>query len=159
MRTPGPAVPWPATVLSLALLKPGAPAALITSRLQGAYELLGEFEDELTANDSRRLYPEAYGAQFVADCDAYLASGPVRILILRARHAGTRAGMVKTQIRERLGASGLRNHLHMPDNPGETFADIAHLAGYRLLAALYERYERDRRDARMAFYRTALGIG
>ena len=53
----------------------------------------------------------------------------------------------------------LRNHLHMPDNPGEALADIAHFAGPDVFAELYERHERDQRAGRLAAYRAALGIG
>jgi len=159
MRSPAAAVQWPATALSLALLKPGAPAGLITSRLRQAYEVLGESGQTLTAAATRRLYPEAYGADFVGQRDAYLTSAPVRILILRARRPGTRANAVKEQVRADTGKDKLRNHLHMPDNPGESFADIAQFAGYPQLRGLFEEHERDGSTERLAFYRAALGVG
>jgi len=159
MRAPGPRVTWPPTCLSLALIKPDAPAAAIKDFLTPVFEILGSRELTLTTDETRRLYPEAYGAAYVRDRDAYLTSGPARVLILRARRAGTDPGAVKTRIREHLGGGALRNHLHMPDNPGEALADIAQFAGYAELAQLYRRYERDHTARRLAFYRAALGIG
>ena len=113
----------------------------------------------LTTADTRRLYPEAYGAAYVAERDAYLTSGPAQVLILLARHPAAGGWDVKARIRAQAGGDVLRNHLHMPDNPGEALADIAHFAGYGEVGRLYRRYERDRTSSRLAFYRTALGIG
>jgi hypothetical protein len=152
-------VAWPPVCLSLALIKPGAPAATIRDLLAPVFEILGSRQLTLTPAGTRRLYPEAYGAGWVRDRDAYLTSGPARVLILRARRAGIDPGAVKMRIRERVGGDVLRNHLHMPDNPGEALADIAQFAGYTELAQLYWRYERDHTARRLAFYRAALGIG
>jgi hypothetical protein len=127
--------------------------------LDPEYSILGSRELTLTAADTRRLYPEAYGADYVRDRDAYLTSGRAYVLVLRARRDGTGPGAVKMRIREHIGADALRNHLHMPDNPGEALADIAQFAGYQELAQLYRRYERDHTARRLAFYRAALGIG
>ena len=158
MRSPGPPPGWPTAALSLALVKPGAPAGLIRGLLAVDFDILAERELVLTTADTRRLYPEAYGAAYVAGRDAYLTGGPARVLTLLARHPA--AGWdVKARIRAQAGGDVLRNHLHMPDNPGEALADIAHFAGYGELARLYRRYERDRTSSRLAFYRTALGIG
>jgi len=159
MRAPGPSVAWPPVSLSLALIKPDAPAAPILDFLAPVFEILGSRELTLTTGQTRRLYPEAYGADWVRDRDAYLTSGPAHVLILRARRASTDPGAVKTQIRKHIGGDALRNHLHMPDNPGEALADIAQFAGYTELAQLYRRYERDHTARRVAFYRAALGIG
>lgn len=159
IRAPGPQVAWPPASLSLALIKPAAPAATITGLLAPVFDIIGSRQLTLTTADTRRLYPEAYGAAYVRDRDAYLTSGPAHVLILRARRAGTGPGAIKTRIREHIGGDALRNHLHMPDNPGEALADIAQFTGYRELAQLYRRYERDHTARRLAFYRTALGIG
>jgi len=159
MRAPGPRPAWPLVSLSLALIKPDAPSATIKDMLAPVFEILGSRELTLTTGQTRRLYPEAYGAAYVRDRDAYLTSGPAHVLILRARRPGTDPGVVKTLIRGHLGGDALRNHLHMPDNPGEALADIAQFAGYRKLAQLYRRYERDFTARRVAFYRAALGIG
>ncbi|MCO6010444.1 hypothetical protein NE236_36345 [Actinoallomurus purpureus] len=108
---------------------------------------------------TRRLYPEAYGADYVGARDAYLTGGPVQVLVLRTLWEDpVPAKQIKAAIRQVLGADELRNHLHMPDNPGEALADITHLAGSDTLAELYGRYERDRSSERLAFYRAALGI-
>jgi nucleoside diphosphate kinase len=159
MRAPAAAVSWPPVSLSLALLKPSAPRRQIRERLATAYEVLGSFPLTLTTRDTRRLYPEAYGASYVAARDTYLTRAPVLVLVLRARtlHAPT-AGKVKAQIRGEFGGDMLHNHVHMPDNPGEALADIAHFACEQTLAELYGRYERERSADRVAFYRAALGI-
>jgi len=158
MRAPGPPVAWPPVTLTLALIKPGAPITMILDQLAVAGDVLAATERTLTTADTRRMYPEAYGASYVRARDVYLTSGPSRILILRSRHPGTGPGAIKARIRAQTGADTLRNHLHMPDNPGEALADIAHFAGYQELAQLYRRYERDHTTARLAFYRAALGI-
>ena len=161
MRSPAPQTHWPPWSLTLALIKPDAPAARIHERLAGEYGILATSTRTLTTQDTRRMYPEAYGADYVAARDAYLTSGPVAVLVLRARSRGAcgRTAGIKAGIRYDLGAGMLRNHLHMPDNPGEALADIAHFAGPSVLAELYERHERDQRAGRLAFYRAALGIG
>lgn len=159
MRSPAPPAGWPPTALSLALIKPGAPARLVCGLLAGDFDILAARELVLTTAGTRRLYPEAYGAGYVAERDAYLTSGPVQVLTLLARHPGVVSRDVKARIRAQAGGDALRNHLHMPDNPGEALADIACFAGYEELARLYRRYERDRTSSRLAFYRTALGIG
>lgn len=159
VRSPGPEAGWPPAVLSLALIKPGAPAGRIQGMLGAWYEVLAAEEFALTTADTRRLYPEAYGAEYVADRDAYLTSAPVRVLTLLARNPATNSKDAKASIRCQLaGGDALRNHLHMPDNPGEAFADIAQFAGYDQLTELHRRYERDHTADRMAFYRAALGI-
>lgn len=159
LRSPGPAPGWPPAVLSLAVIKPGAPADRVQDVLGTWFEVLSAREQVLTTDDTRRLYPEAYGADYVAERDAYMTSGPVRVLTLRARHPAVSSKDVKAGIRGELaGGDPLRNHLHMPDNPGEALADIAQFAGYGELAGLHRRYERDHAAGRLAFYRAALGI-
>lgn len=158
MRAPGPPADWPPVVLSLALIKPCAPAGRVLGMLGASHEVVTARELVLTTADTRRLYPEAYGADYVAERDAYLTSGPVRVLVLRARHPAVTAGDVKAAIRAEVGGDALRNHLHMPDNPGEALADIAHFVGRAQLASLHRRFERDHVSARLAFYRAALGI-
>ena len=158
LRSDGPLASWPPAALSLALIKPEAPVGCIQELLARSFEVLSHRMLTLTKTDTRRLYPEAYGATYVADRDAYLTSGPVHVLILRALDPGLSSKDVKAGIRSQLGCDALRNHLHMPDNPGEALADIAHFAGYGELARLHRRYERDHAATRLAFYRTALGI-
>jgi hypothetical protein len=159
MRAPAEPPRWPQPRLTLALLKPGAPHEEIRTALERTHDVLKLINTTLTTGDTRRLYPEAYGADYVSARDAYMTSGPVQVLVLRTRcaRAGT-AAQIKESIRVALGADLLRNHLHMPDNPGEALADIAHLTGPETLANLYERHERDRSAERLAFYRAALGI-
>ena len=99
MRGPGPRVTWPPVSLSLALIKPGAPEAPILGLLAQAFEVLASRQLTLATADTRRMYPEAYGASYVRDRDAYLTSGPVRVLILHSRRPGTDPGAVKTRIR------------------------------------------------------------
>lgn len=166
MRAPAAAVPWPPLSLTLAMLKPGAPGGAIRTHLEQTHHVLRAVWTTLHVADTRRLYPEAYGADYVAARDQYLTSAPVTALILRARPdqpaaettSQAAAGRIKEEIRAALGGGVLRNHLHMPDNPGEALADIAHLAGDGVLAEIYGRYERDRAAHRLAFYRAALGI-
>ncbi len=129
MRAPGPAPAWPPASLSLAMVKPGAPVTRIRQMISAAFEILAVREVMLTTADTRRMYPEAYGADYVLDRDAYLTSSPVTVLILRAPDPAADLAAIKRAIRGQLGGGPLRNHLHMPDNPGEALADIAHFAG------------------------------
>ena len=159
MRAPGPDAGWPTSRLSLALVKPGADAGRIQDMLGAWFEVLKADQFGLAAADTRRLYPEAYGADYVAERDRYLTSGPVRVLVLLARDQSVNPRDVKASIRKRLpGGDTLRNHLHMPDNPGEAFADVSLFAGTAELTDLHRRYERDHAPARLAFYRAALGV-
>jgi hypothetical protein len=158
LRSAGPVAAWPPVTLSLALIKPGAPADHIQDLLARSFEVLSQRTLTLTKTDTRRLYPEAYGVSYVAERDAYLTSGPVHVLTLRALHPAVSSKDVKSAVRNQTGGDALRNHLHMPDNPGEALADIAQFAGYGELARLHRRYERDHAATRLAFYRTALGI-
>lgn len=113
--------------LTLALLKPGAPRAAIRFRLRaGALREVHTVELELTSADCDRLYPDAYGADFVAQRTAYLTSGPVLVVVLTGDADAVACGAaLKRTVRADLGAEVLRNHLHMPDNPAEALADIA----------------------------------
>lgn len=160
MRAPAVPVTWPALPLTLALIKPGAPAQELRARLLRTHDILLDREQELAAADVRRLYPEAYGAAFTAAVDAFLTAAPVRALVLKWRDGGhDDPSLFKKRLREDLGGTDmLRNHLHMADNPGEALADIRHLAGPDTLAGLYERHARDGAADRLAFYRAALGI-
>jgi hypothetical protein len=159
IRTPGSPAHWPVISLSFALIKPGGPWQQIASELAARYEVLSATQRTLTTADTLRLYPEAYGARYVRDRDAYLTSGPVWLLTLHARDPGSASSAdVKAQIRRQLAAGVLRNHLHMPDNPGEALADIAQFTSHENLTSLYWRYERDRAAERLAFYRAALDI-
>jgi hypothetical protein len=160
MRSPAARITWPALPLTLALIKPGAPAQELRARLQHTHTILQDHEITLTTADVRRLYPEAYGAAFVGAVDAFLTRAPVQILVLRWRDgAHDDPALLKKRLRQDLGATDvMRNHLHMADNPAEALADIRHLAGQDILAGLYERHARDGAADRLAFYRTALGI-
>lgn len=158
VRSPGPRPDWPPSALSFAIIKPGAPADRIQNLLDPWFEVLKSERFPLSTYDLRRLYPEAYGTDYVAERDAYMTSGPVQVLTLLARNPRANTRAIKDSIRHRLGAETLRNHVHMPDNPAESLADIAQFAGYRELAGMYRRYERDHAPVRLAFYRSALGI-
>jgi len=159
MRAPAPFHRWPIPRLALALAKPDAPREPITRYLARHYRILHRRTVHLSSVDVRRLYPEAYGARFVAERDAYLTSGPSQALVLLDASASVQAGTVKAAVRSRLQAGRLRNHLHMADNPAETFADLLHLVGIRDLTDLYETYEADLAPARLAHYRDVLERG
>ncbi|MYR35482.1 hypothetical protein GTW20_25265 [Nocardiopsis alba] len=154
-----PFTPWPRTRLTLILIKPGAPEALVAQVL-GSFEVLESRERRLSVADVRRLYPEAYGAAFVAPRDAYLLSGPVQVVLVH--HPDPEAvnpTAFKRALRQRHGADELRNHVHIADNPGETLADIAHLLSWEELTELYDRYERQHQPTRMEHHRAVLGPG
>lgn len=157
MRSSAPTPTWPSTRLVCALIKPHAPREAILTALTEHYCLLHTTPTRLRRADVRRLYPDAYGADFVAARDSYLTSGPVEVALLLDETAPTDPRAVKGRIRERFGGDQLRNHLHMADNPGECFADIAHLAGPDVLTGLYDTHERDLAPHRLDYYRTVLG--
>jgi hypothetical protein len=142
----------------VALLKPAAPRTRIRSLLAEHYGVLAERGRTLTADDTRRMYPDAYGSDYIAARDTYLTADTVEVLVLLAR-PGTPPPpkQVKTSIRAHLRVEDpLRNHLHVPDSPGEVCCDIAHLVGEAELSEFYGRYERERADQRLAVYRDVL---
>lgn len=157
MRSPAPPLLWPRTRLALALIKPGALSDTIVGALAEHYRILSRTPARLRRVDVRRMYPEAYGADFVAARDTYLTSGPAEVMVLVDEIANIDPAVIKARIRSRFPTDRLRNHLHMSDNPGETFADIAHLVGFPVLTDLYDAYERDLAPRRLEYYRTVLG--
>ncbi|MFC1403175.1 MULTISPECIES: hypothetical protein [Streptacidiphilus] len=156
-------LPAPRQRLTLAMLKPGAPVRAIRSRLRSVLREVHVTTRQLTAADCDRLYPDAYGASFVAERTDYLTSGSVQVVVLAGGPDAVQAGAVlKRMVRADLGAGALVNHLHMPDNPAEALADIAQLAGWHVLEEVYRRWESsDQRGvaARLAGYRAHLGPG
>jgi nucleoside diphosphate kinase len=166
MRTPmaGSRLPEVPQRLTLALLKPGAPREAIRSRLRTALDEVHVVERDLAGEDCDRLYPDAYGAAFVGRRTAYMTSGPIEVIVLAGAEDAVAVGSaLKRAIRADLGAGALRNHLHMPDNPGEALADIALLAGWDVLDQLYRQWEiqdgERRVAARLAGYRAHLDRG
>jgi len=154
------ALPVPPQRLTMAMVKPGAPVQAIRSRLRTVLREVHVSERRLTAADCDRLYPDAYGADFVAERTAYLTSGSVQVVVLAGGPDAVQAGAaLKRLVRADLDGGVLVNHLHMPDNPAEALADIAHLAGWGVLEQVYRRWEssdRRRIATRMAGYRTHL---
>jgi len=68
--------------LSSALLKPGAPAGAIRDMLAVHYRIAERRTLWLTPPDITRLYPDAYGEEFLAWQAGYLGGGPVEALML-----------------------------------------------------------------------------
>lgn len=157
MRQPGPDPDWPPLRTQLAMVKPGTHPRSVRRELDHDYRVIGVTRRRLSIVDVRRLYPDAYGTAFVAAQDSYLVGASVDVLILLTRTNAPDVRQVKTTIRTTLGHGDLlRNHLHMPDSPGDTLCDLAHLTGPAQLVDLYERYERDGADQRLAHYRAVL---
>ncbi|MGH3930109.1 MAG: hypothetical protein ACRDTF_09050 [Pseudonocardiaceae bacterium] len=158
MRRPAPDIAWPQWRLTVAMVKPGSDPVQVRGLLAPSHTVLEEFQRSLAPADARRLYPEAYGREYVARRDDYLTSAPVTVLVLLASaSAAGKAKGIEADIRRRLGEGDvLRNHLHMPDSPGNAFADIEHLTGIATFTRFYERYERDRATQRLARYRALL---
>ncbi|MGH3565013.1 MAG: hypothetical protein ACRDRH_03050 [Pseudonocardia sp.] len=122
--------------------------------LAQSHTVIEEAQRHLTPADVRRLYPDAYGPDYVARRDDYLTSAPVTVFVLVASPSAIgKAKDIKFDVLRRLGdGDALRNHLHMPDSPGDAFADLDHLTGSKTFSRLYERYERDRATQRLARY-------
>ena len=165
MREPAPPIGWPPLRVWAAMVKPGADQVAVRRMLTARYTLIDTQDRRLSTGDVRRLYPDAYGAAYLARQDAYLTGSPVRCyLLLSDPPASTTgadlAGAVKAEIRHSLGDGDvLRNHVHMPDNPGDALCDIEHLFDQRRLLQLYGRYDRDTAPARIAGYRAVLERG
>ncbi len=158
MRQPAHEIMWPGWRLTVGMIKPCSDPVPVRDLLAESHTVLAEARQSLTPTDVRRLYPDAYGADYVAHQDDYLTSAPVTVFLLLARPSAVgKAKEIKADVRRRLGAVDvLRNHLHMPDSPGDAFADLDHLAGTGTFTGLYERYERDRAAHRLARYRALL---
>lgn len=90
-----------------------------------------EIQRHLTPVDVRRWSPDAYGRDYVDRRDDYLTSTLVTVFVLVASPAASGSAKdIKFDIRRFLGRDdALRNHLHMPDSPGDAFADLDHLTG------------------------------
>lgn len=158
MRQPVHEIMWPGWRLTVGMIKPGSDPVPARDLLAENHTVLEEAQRSLAPADVRRLYPDAYGADYVAHQDDYLTSAPVTVFVLLARPSSVgKAKEIKADVRRRLGGGDvLRNHLHMPDSPGDAFADLDHLAGTAMFTGLYERYERDRAADRLARYRALL---
>jgi hypothetical protein len=158
MRQPAPDIAWPRWRLTVGMVKPGSDPVAVRELLAQSHTVLEERQRSLTPADVRRLYPDAYGRKYVARRDDYLTLAPVTVLVLLASPSAIgKAKDIKSHIRRLLGdGDALRNHLHMPDNPGDAFVDLDHLAGTTAFSRLYERYERDRAAQRLARYRALL---
>jgi hypothetical protein len=154
MRQPTPDIIWPEWRLTVSMVKPGSNPGPVGRLLAQNYTVVDEVQRHLTPANVRRLYPDAYGQDYVARRDDYLTSDPVTVFILLASPSAIgKAKDIKLDIRRLLGdGDTLRNHLHMPDSPGDAFADLDHLAGTEMFNQLYERYERDRAAQRLARY-------
>ncbi|MGC4886631.1 hypothetical protein [Micromonospora sp. DT227] len=160
MRAPGGDVDWPPLRASVAMVKPGGDAPEVLRALSGDQLVTAVASKRLTSADARRLYPDAYGAEYVARQDNYLTSAPVTVYALLLSSAAARNPKdLKMRIRAGLsGADVLRNHLHMPDSPGDALCDLAHLTGEETRNDLYGRYDRVGADQRIALYRDRLDI-
>jgi nucleoside diphosphate kinase len=162
MRSRVAPVRWPEYRAGVALTKPGADAARIVDLLcaEGCTIVSNQIL-RLTTPDVRRLYPEAYGAQFIQRQDTYLTSDTSRAVVLLLPPAWSSDPVaLKTSIRAAIGGTDqLRNHLHMPDNPAEAVCDLLHLTGWPLTEELYERHERDRAWERTEGYRRVVERG
>ncbi|MBV9012604.1 MAG: hypothetical protein JO272_11235 [Pseudonocardiales bacterium] len=158
MRRPTPDIAWPGWRLTVSMVKPGSDPVPVRELLAESHTVIGEIQRHLIPADVGRLYPDAYGREYVARRDGYLTSAPVTVFVLLASPSAIgKAKAIKSDIRRRLGeGDALRNHLHMPDSPGDAFADLDHLAGTETFSRLYERYERDRAVQRLACYWTLL---
>lgn len=158
MRQPATEISWPELRTTVAMVKPGGDPDEIRHGLLATHAVIHETERTLTKHDVRRLYPDAYGAEFVAAQDAHLTNGPVHIMVLLANPGITaNAKQIKTALRDRMGSTDvLRNNLHMPDNPGDAICDVAHLGGLDILNDLYGRYDRDTCQQRLHGYRALL---
>ncbi len=151
-------IAWPTWLLTVAMVKPGSDPIAVRELLAESHTVLAEIQRSLALEDVRRLYPDAYGREYVACRDDYLTSAPVTVFVLlTSPWAVGKAKGIKAAVRRHLGDGDvLRNHLHMPDSPGDAFADLDHLAGTETFIRLYERYERDRAADRLARYRALL---
>lgn len=158
MRRSTPDIAWPGWQLTVSMVKPDRDPIPVRDLLTESHTVVGEVQRHLITADVRRLYPDAYGREYVASRDDYLTSAPVTVFVLLASPSAIgKAKDIKSDIRRRLGdGDALRNHLHMPDSPGDAFADLDHLAGTETFIRLYERHESDRAAQRLARYRALL---
>ncbi|CUU60994.1 Nucleoside diphosphate kinase [Parafrankia irregularis] len=160
-RRPSTPPRWPAQRLTLLVVKPHVDPAAVRRTLPSRYQVLDSSRRTLTPTDTHRLWPDAYGADYLQRRDEYLTSGPVEVLVLAGPDddVSDSAVVMKKMLRGAFGTDQLRNGVHMADNPGEALCDIGHLAGAELLAELYGRYDRDTAPARLDMYRDLVACG
>lgn len=149
---------WPATRIAVALLKPGSDIDRIRTLLEHTYLVTDILDRTLTTVDVRWLYPDAFGAAYVARQDTYLTSGPTSILCLAThdRH-GAHTRHIQESIRDGLGATDhVRNQIYMPTSPGEIFAALVRFWSARWLIDTYEAHERGHSSERIRVCRDIL---
>ncbi|MFE7869477.1 hypothetical protein ACFUYE_03920 [Micromonospora humida] len=161
MRAAGGDTDWPPLRASVAMVKPGGDAPAVLRTLSRDHLVTAVTTRSLTASDARRLYPDAYGAEYVARQDDYLTSSPVTVYALLLNgDAARRPKDLKLGIRAQLADGDvLRNQLHMPDSPGDALCDLAHLISDNTRDDLYGRYDRVAAEHRIARYRDCLDFG
>src|SRR5262249_36437917 len=120
--------------------------------LPAGYRVLHGCRRTLTTTDTHRLWPDAYGAEFVARRDDYLTSRDVEVVVL-ATDPRTPVAAAKRSLRAAFGVDERRNGGPRPDSPAEALCDIGHLAGEDVLADLYGRFDGDRAADRLDAYR------
>lgn len=148
-----------AMAVSFALIKPGAPVDAIRAMLAARYRIVDRRVLQLTPLKVTRLYPDAYGEEFLAWQATYFGGGPVEVLTLTASPDEPVCAMaVRSEIRGAFGVTTEpENHLHMPDSPGEALANIEQFFGSDVLRKWYRRVELTNGQRRLALHRALLG--
>ncbi|MGH8906383.1 MAG: hypothetical protein ACRD0K_07695 [Egibacteraceae bacterium] len=104
-----------------------------------------------------RLYPTAYGCEFIERMRRYLTSEDCWALLLRVQQdipdlsgykAALRAGVPSGEL--------LRNLIHMPASLGELYSDLALFFGKHLAQRAYDDHHDGRHARRLALHRALL---
>lgn len=144
----------------LVLVKPDVMVEPVLAALEPTLQVERRQTRLLRPEDVRRLYPTAYGSEFVGRVVNYLTSGPCTLLLAAARQPISNLDEYKARLRRRLGViDDLRNAVHVPASLGELYSNLAQLLGQAAVWEAYDEHSGTKHERRAAFYRVVLGAG
>jgi nucleoside diphosphate kinase len=157
MRTPEDEGQFPSLRFCNCLIKPNADSNRIISVLNASYEIVAAKNITLTVPDIRRMYPESFEALYLPVHNGYLTSSESVVVLMCAKNETTDHRHEKMRIRGLLsGGDCVRNHLHMPDNPGDTIADLLHLSPELDQRSLVHSSDVASAERRVALYKSIM---
>lgn len=142
------------------LVKPRVAVESVLAALEPVFQIEGCEARELGPKDVRRLYPTAYGAEFVGRVVDYLTSGPCTLLLVSAWQPIPSLDVCKALVRGQLGVMGnLENAIHLPASLGELYSNLTQFLGHAATREAYNEHNGTKHERRVALYRTLLGAG
>lgn len=150
----------PAGVHCPVLVKPGVDVGPVVSALAPGWRIEQREDWLLSPKDVRRLYPTAYGHEFIGRVADYMTSGPCTLLLASSRRPVPNLDEYKAHLRKQLRTTGnLKNAIHLPASLGELYTNLRQFFGQAAVQEAYNEHYGTRYERRAALYRTVLGAG